>query len=250
MRQLPLATFGVTEMMALRAQLRTLFESAAPQTFEEASARVVQLFRTSLVDSRGEPACALVRVYKTHPFKQLGPELQAFAASVSGVPADALEWTRCLVLVATAGELPEWNTRQASRGHQAIPLANEAAVREAPMVAGLIDQLGVEIATLLRPAPGDALTAQPPAQNVFYVEEARGSAVIPAQPFVAAHGIRSVLGFGGLLRSGDFVVAILFSKVAIPPAVAEQFGVIGLNFKLALLPWIARPLFGAAAGAP
>lgn len=250
MNPLPLAAFGVTEMMALRSALRSLFESGPPPTFAEASGRLVQLFHRTLVDGRGEPACALVRVYKTHPFKQLDPELQTVAASLAGMPAGALERARCLVLVATAGDLPEWNTARASRGHRAIPLANEAAVREAPMVARLIEQLGVEVSALLRPDPADVLKVQKPAQNVFYVEEALGSPFIPAQPFVEAHGIRSVLGFGGLVRSGDFAVAILFSKVAIPPSVAEQFGVIGLNFKLALLPWVGRPLFGAAAGSP
>lgn len=246
MKTLPLAAFGITEMMALRSELRSAFDSEAPHTFEEAATRLVQLFRDSLVDGHGDPACAMVRVYKTHPFDQLDPDLQAFAASLAGVPAEGLSRTRCLVLVATAGDLPEWNQRRQSHGHQAIPLANERAVREAPMVARLIEQLGVEVSALLRPDPADALKPQKPAQNVFYVEEAVGSPFIPAQPFVEGHGIRSVLGFGGLLRSGDFVVAILFSKVAIPPQVAEQFGVIGLNFKLAMLPWVSKPLFGDA----
>ena len=52
--------------------------------------------------------------------------------------------------------------------------------------------------------------------NVFHTEPAVGSPLIPAQDeFVVPHGVRSVLGFGDMLETGDLYVVILFSKV--PP---------------------------------
>lgn len=58
------------------------------------------------------------------------------------------------------------------------------------------------------------------------------------------HALRfAVLGFGGLISSGDLFATIMFSKVPIPPDVADQFRVIGLNLKIAVLPFARKPLF-------
>lgn len=59
------------------------------------------------------------------------------------------------------------------------------------------------------------------------------------------YGIQSVLGFGGLLASGDLFAVILFSKVAISPDAADQFRVVGLNLKIAILPFARKTLVRA-----
>lgn len=229
--------------MAMRAALRSAFAEREPETFGDAADRLVRLFREQLVDDEGQPACALVRIYKTHLFRDLDAELQAFARGIEP-KADAIRDLRCLTLVATAGDLPAWNSRHASRSHKAIPLSSEETVAQAPMVAQLITQLGVSVATVLRPDPALLMDTRDKAQNVFYVPRAAGSPYIVAQSdFVIPHGIESVIGFGGLLSSGDLVVAILFSKVPISASTADHFKVVGLNFKLAMLPFVRKPLF-------
>ena len=81
--------------------------------------------------------------------------------------------------------------------------------------------------------------------NVFYVPEARGSPHIPAQTdFVVPVGIRSVLGFGGLLPPGDLFAVILFSKVPIPRQTSELFKPLALSAKVAVLPFATGPIFG------
>lgn len=243
-----LSSFGFTDMMRLRGALRGLFvEGGEPATFEEAAQRVVALFREQLLDDAGQPACALVRIYKTHPFAELVAPLKNFARRI--VPeADTLRGLRCLVLVATAGDEPAWNDRRLSRGHQAIPLTSEHAVADAPMVAQLIQQLGIEVSTVLRPDPSLLLDVRDRAQNVFFVPDALGSPYIVAQEqFVVPYSIQSVIGFGGMLASGDLVAAILFSKVRMSHEIADQFKVIGLNFKLTMLPFVRKPLFKQSA---
>ncbi|MCU1244240.1 MAG: hypothetical protein JWN02_150 [Acidobacteria bacterium] len=238
-----LATFGFTEMMELRTKLRALGESTETATFEEAAQGVAGLLRSELVDGEGNPACALVRIYKTHPFSELPDDLKDFARAIEP-SADSLHFLRCLVLVATDGTEPAWKSRHTSRSHKAIPLSSEQAVAEAPMVSQLIKQLGVNVATVLRPDPALLMDTRDKAQNVFYVPSALGSPFIVAQEeFVIPYKIVSVIGFGGMMASGDLVVAILFSTVPITPAAADQFKVIGLNFKLALLPSARKPLF-------
>ena len=66
--------------------------------------------------------------------------------------------------------------------------------------------------------------------------------IAPGSSFVVPYAIESVLGFGGLLATGDLFAVIMFSKVPIPPDVADQFRVVALNLKVAILPFARKPL--------
>lgn len=235
--------FGVHQMMDVRAKLRKLFDDGATTSVEASASRVANLFRDSLVDRDGTPACPLVRVYKTHPFKDLDRDLQQFARRIDP-SVDSIPDLRCLVLLATEGDRPEWKSRHLSVGHRAIPLTSARAVAQAPMVSQLIRQMGIEISDVIRPEPGLLLKTRDQVYDLFYVAKAPGSPYIPAQNFVENAKIESVIGFGGLLASGDLVATILFSKVPISEEVAGQFKVIGLNFKLAMMASSSLPLFG------
>jgi two-component system NtrC family sensor kinase len=46
--------------------------------------------------------------------------------------------------------------------------------------------------------------------------------------------VRSVVGFGGTLSTGDFYTVMLFCRVPVTPEVAEQFRVLSLHVKSAL----------------
>jgi hypothetical protein len=238
--------FGVNEMMRLRTKLRDIPHNEL-ETVEGAAQHVVRLLRDELVDDQGRTVCVLARVYKTHRYAALDEPLQAFARTLDA-SADTVPDLRCLVLLATAGREPDWNSRTLSRGHRAIPLSSEQAVARAPMILQLVQQLGLDLATVIQPDRSVLLNADEHAHNVFYVREAAGSPFIPAQEdFVLRHGVKSVVGFGGIATSGDLFTAILFSRAEITPEAAEHFKVIGLNFKLAMLQHTAKPLFGAAA---
>ncbi|HEV7919942.1 MAG TPA: hypothetical protein VGR02_04030 [Thermoanaerobaculia bacterium] len=239
-----LSRFGFKEMMDCRGRIRDLFADDPP-TFEDAAERAVGFLRRELVDEHGAPACALVRFFKTHPYDDLPEELREVVRAASP-EAPAIPELRCLTLIATRGDEPDWNSRRTSRGHRAIPLASVEMVQQAPMIAQLITQLGVPIANVVRPSRALLLDQEQTAHNVFFVPRALGSPHIVAQKeFVVRYGIQSVLGFGGLLASGDLFAVILFSKVPISPQTADQFRVVGLNLKIAILPVVRRPLFRA-----
>jgi hypothetical protein len=71
--------------------------------------------------------------------------------------------------------------------------------------------------------------------GVFHVESALGSPYIPAQEdFVVRFGIKSVLGFGGLLVNGDLFAVILFTTVQVSPASADRFRTLALDVKSGL----------------
>jgi hypothetical protein len=236
-----LGRFGFKEMMECRARLRDLFDEQ--QTLEDVARRAVEFFHQELVDGDGEPACALVRFFKTHPYFDLPEELQAIARA--SVPAAAnIPDLRCLTLLATCGDEPAWNSRHTSRGHAVIPLTSVEMVQQAPMIAQLITQLGIPIASVVRPTPGLFLDQKEKTHSVFYVPRAHGSPYIVAQEeFVVPYGIESVIGFGGLLATGDLFALILFSKMAISPDTADQFRVLGLNLKIAVLPFARKSVF-------
>ncbi len=236
--------FGFRDMMDCRTRLRSIFDEE-PSTLAEAGQRVVRFFYDGLLDERGQPACALVRMFKTHKFDDLDPASKSIA--VKALPeAATIPDLRCLTLLATAGDEPDWNRVEASRGHRVIPLPSEAMVEQAPMIAQLITQLGGKIANVLHPDPSLLFDTKDSSYNLFYVQRALGSPYIVAQKeFVETYRIASVLGFGGLLASGDFFAAILFSHVPITTQVADLFKVVGLNLKVAFLPLARKPLFEA-----
>jgi hypothetical protein len=203
---------------------------------EEVADRIVHYLRENLVDPKtGEKECALVRFFKTHPYAELESELRDFALDMLPERDAATEDMRCLTLLGSAGDLPEWNGRRFSLAHRAVPLASEEIVNQAPMISRLLGQLGVRIDALLARSPELLVESEPPSFNVFYVPEARESSCIPAQDFVAEYGIRSVLGFGGMLPTHDIFVVILFSRTPIPRETAELFRTLALNVKVAAL---------------
>jgi hypothetical protein len=237
-----LARFGFREMMDCRGRIRELLDDD-PGTLEEAAGRAVEFFHRELLDDRGAPACALVRFFKTHAYRDLPEELQTVVRT-TWPEAASIDDLRCLTLVATRGDEPDWNSPRTSRSHRAIPLMSVEMVQQAPMIAQLITQLGLPIANVVRPSRALLLDDEQKAHNVFYVPDAVGSPHIVAQDeFVIPYGIRSVLGFGGVVASGDLFAVIMFSKVPIPPDAADQFRVIGLNLKIAILPFARKPLF-------
>jgi len=229
-----LRNFTLHDMSKLGSSLRRLGDCT--ETMEEVADRVVRYLYENLGDAAGVRSCALVRFFKTHSYSALDAGLRDFA---DGMLRDAPKpGLRCLTLLATAGDESAWNSREASLAHRAIPLVGPEILHNAPMISSLLQQLGVEFEMFLRPESGLMVEAEQSSFNVFYVPDARGSAQIPAQAdFVRPVGVRSVLGFGGMLPRGDIFVVILFAKVPIPRETAEMFRTLALNVKAAVLPF-------------
>lgn len=242
-----LRTFGLQEMLRCGLDLR---RTAAPATTLEALAgEVVRYFYDLCRDADGGRECLLARFYKTHRYDGLPPDLQAFARGLLRGTPPAPE-TQCLTLLASAGDEPEWNARQQSRGHQAIPLTSAQMVEQAPMIAELIRSMGLDVRSVLAPNPELVRGLQGKTYNVFYVPEAEGSTCIPAQDFVRQYGVRSVLGFGGMLVTGEFYAVVLFTRVPISPESADRFRNVALDLKLAISSTRTEAIFSAAPAAP
>ena len=112
------------------------------------------------------------------------------------------------------------------------------------MISRLLTQYGIDVGSVTRPDPMLIGDMSEKTYNTFYVPEAVGSTYIPAQDdFVIPHGIKSVLGFGGVLSSGELFVAIMFSKASIPADMANKFNAIGASVKESVEPFVGNKVF-------
>ena len=224
-----LTSFGLGDM--LKSSLRLRETATGAPTLEATAQRVCRFLYDELRDPNGERQCALVRCYKTHAFGSLEPDLQVFARAAMGVEQPRATM-KCLTLMATVGQTAAWNSRHLSRGHRAIPLPSPEIVEQAPMISQLIKELGLELTSVLQPSPDVVRRLAGKRHGVFYVENALGSPYIPAQQdFVVRFGIRSVIGLGGMLATGDLFAVILFATVPVSPESADRFRTLALDVK-------------------
>ena len=228
--------FSLSDMTECASALRQFGVGA--KSMEEVADGIARfLYDHLIIKQSGERGCALVRVYKTHPFRELTDDLRDFACGVLGRAPESAD-VKCLTLLGTAGDLPDWNVRSKSVGHQAIPLPSERVVAQFPMISQLINQFGLDISAVLRPDPAHLIQMEKTEYNVFLASDAAGNPYIPAHDeFVIPHRIESALGFGGMLPSGNLYAVILFSKCSITRATANMFQTLALSVKMAVLPF-------------
>jgi len=231
-----ITNFTIREMTECGKEIRTMNKGAA--SMEEVAFRIVQYLYDTVIDGQtGTQACSLIRFFKTHTFEQLDDKLKSFAIDMLGREA-FVSGTKCLTLLGTIGENPEWNSRKTSKGHQAIPLPSEEAVDKIPMIRNLVKQLGMSISHVIKPDQALLMDIEQKTYNVFFVPEALGNPYIPAQEgFVIPYGIKSVLGFGGVLPLGDIFTIIMFLRTPVPRETSDFFKILSLDVKLAILPF-------------
>lgn len=230
---LDVSDFSVGGMLRAGIAIRKVARGTV--SLEEAAGAVVRYLYEHCVDNAtGAPSCALVRFYKTHAYSGLEPGLRRLVeAQMEG--EEIMPTLRCLTLMASAGDESAWNSRHESRAHRVIALPSAERVRAAPMILRLIDDLGIDIESIVSGADATHHGTDRRTYDVFHVEDALGSPYIPAQrDFVIPYGIASVVGFGGLLRTGEMFAVVLFSRARIPSASAARFRAIALDIRSSL----------------
>lgn len=237
--------FSLSDMTECAAELRRL-GSLASSMEEVARALVDHLYCQFVSPGAGRRSFVLARFFAILPYDKLDDKLQASVMSVTGDKAPRADMN-CLTLLASVGEKPEWNSRSLSVHHKVLPLSDEGIIARSPMLLQLIKQLGLEPGALLRTEPAPFPDPARKLCNVFYVREARLSPYVPNQAdFVVPYGICSILGFGGVLPSGNPFAIMLFSRDPIPRNTADMFKPLALSAKIAILPFAAGPIFCAS----
>ncbi len=203
---------------------------------EEAALGVVRALSDATRDAHGDATCPLIRCFASTRRRRLPNRL-----------VDALDRThpvdhpdpddRVLVLLATDGTKPEWCDRRRSQHHQVLPLSG-VDLSALPMVTQMFLHFGLPLAALR----DDASFTEPSdgSFGVFHVEDAATSAAIPDQAFVRDQQIRSVMGVGGRLPTGEVFATLMFSQSQIDRHQAELLQPVAIGAKLALLPVVER----------
>ena len=118
------------------------------------------------------------------------------------------------------------------------PIPSEEVMHQIPMLRNIIMQLGLSVRSVVKPDPALLLDMEQKTYNVFLVPKALGGPYVPAQKeLVVPYGIKSVMGFGGMLPSLDLFVIIMFLRASISRKAADLFKNLTLNIKLAVLPF-------------
>jgi hypothetical protein len=234
-------------MVASGRSLRALSSGAV--TRQDVAARVVEYFYDGFrVPATGERAFVLARCFQTCAYARMPLSYRDAADRLLAETVSQPDM-RCLTLLATRGHKSLWNDPATSSDHMAIPLPSVEVVRRAPMIARMLEQLGMPVEDFVATTATPELLMQKQRNfNVFHIARAAGSPFVPVQEeFVKAYGVRSVVGLGGVFPTGEFFAVLLFARVAVSHEVAMLFRTLALSVKLALLPFAADGVFSRPA---
>lgn len=186
----------------------------------------------SMIYDQFRESVVLSRLYVIVPLSQLPAASQKFARSVAaswGKPALLLDETRVLALCGTRGDGSSWNSRHSSRNHVAIPLISSAVDEQVPMVSRMIKELGFPKEWVTGSSRSFSADTFGSLGGFFYVQDAEtalddaGRRIIPAQDFVASHGVKTVFGTAGIyVRSRAIVTLIAFCREPLERAMLRQ----------------------------
>jgi hypothetical protein len=181
------------------------------------------------IHERFAEVAVLTRVYAVLKFGDLPADVTSFVETLGkDDPSRIVPATPVLTLLGTHGVKEEWCDRHRSRGHKGIPLLSGAFVDAIPMLARLLRELGIDL-SWLDDAPEVATRRLLGGFNgTFYVQDAatardgQGRRIIPAEDFVAEHGVKTVFGNGGFYPDGTLVVCIVFTRETLPRSTVER----------------------------
>jgi len=228
-----LSAFSLSDMVRCGAELRRASRGAS--SLDAAAQAVADFLYHGMADGAGRRACSLVNLFVTRRWNALPPGLRA-AASSRPAAAPPPPGTRCLATVASCG--PPAAGRESSTGFErlVLPVPSEEASRRVPLVSRLIDRIG---SGSVPGAGGITEGALPPSArfDVLHVGDEDRARGLWGEEFVAEHGIRSALAFGGPLPEGELFAVVMFSRVPLPPQTADLFRTVAVSTRMALLPF-------------
>lgn len=236
------------------SQIERIWESASARVAEATSVEEAATAFLDPIYREFEASLALARVFVSIPFKDLpqrNREWVTVLADDRGVAAELKDETPVLSLMASRGTKTTWNDIRSSLGHVGIPLVSPVFVSAMPMMAKLLQELGVA-ENLVDDAgnPSDAEDSDL-AIRTFHVPEAtestdsKGRKIIHMQDFVSENGIRTVFGLGRPYTIGGRVVAfsIFFSKQQLSKEVVAKFAPVMDRFQKATLGLVENSAF-------
>ena len=226
--------FSLKDMTQCGLALRDMGNNA--RSMEETTNRIVHYLNDHLTDAAGEKVCALTRFFITMPYGELDDDNQRHAEKLLGGAPDSAH-LRCQTLLATVGIEPAWNDRRQSNYYRNLPLTPEILDAN-PMYVQFAESFGVIMDYSVTPDPELIAELEQTSYNVFHVLDAQNSEYVPDQTtFVFPYGIRSVIGFFGMLPSSQVFSVVIFTRAVVPRNIVNYLKTLAFNVKLAILPF-------------
>ncbi len=228
-----MSTYSVGDVAHLRARLD---DELRCSSLAEAAQKFVEILFDELMES-----AVLFRLFVTVPFSVLGPREKGFATDLAhsrGVLGQLSGETWVICLLGTRGVETSWNDRHQSKHHLALPLTNASLIQTIPMVSRLMSDMGTGLEWVEKQGSRILVKSFGTMARVLYVEDAAtsrtsdGFNVVPDQSFVAAHGVKTVVGLGGAYLNRSIVSTILFTNETVPRRTAETFMPVINTFKV------------------
>lgn len=199
---------------------------------EEAAEKIVNYLYDRFEDESGAKAFALVQLFKVLRFDELDSDLRRYAGSTF----DAAPDSRYVTLMGTAGDDHSWNDRRQTKQRQLVPADSEHLERRMPFLAHMLSQLELN-ARYDAPAQERRYLMEPRQKhfNVFHVPDAQECSLLMNDDVVRNYGVRSILGFGGMLNRGSMFSVAMFARSYLSRDCAELFNPLTLSTKNALI---------------
>ena len=238
-----LGRFALGDLSRMASTLRNLGEGTGNlQAFAD---RVCRYLYDHLLDEAGQRQTLLVRFYATLAYDEL-PVTDRDGAGPAPQPQPEPDAT-CITLLATVGDQPAWNDRLASRGAQTQLLTDAAQIHGLPTLNAIVEQLGIEASALLVRRNRLRNAKDDKHYGVFHVADRTEDAADPAHGFYEHYGVRSQLGFGGMLPNGGVFGILVFSRVCLPEESAHKWETLAHSIALGAFARGGVPVF---AGGP
>jgi len=236
------------DLLDVQDRLRAYLQ--ATTSLEAAAAACVRSLHGEFSES-----IVLARLFVSLPFATLPEALRRKAWDV--VETQALhgfvnDRTPILTLLGTYGREPAWCDRNASAHHAAIPLCSQSFVDTIPMIARMLQEMGVDLGLGGSGGGGGGGGGGNEDKHVsrilgsgwtglFYVDDARsardehGRRIIPAADFVERHGVRTVFGLGKAYANGSIATLIVFTNAIVPRNKVMDLAAVITLFKAATM---------------
>jgi signal transduction histidine kinase len=211
-----LQSLSLAQLFACCRHLRAV----SGATEDERAGVMLRYLFENLVTPGGEPACALLRLFKVEPYRSLPPALRALVKADLAdrePPSDAV-FVRLLASVGAAS--PSMDPATCTGRLFQVSAQGEVANRS-PILSWVLDERRIRLA---RAVAGERLADVADRRGIkglLHIEHPVGSGMVPDQDFVRRGGIRSVVGCAETLPRGNGFGFVLYSKVPVGAPVAQ-----------------------------
>ena len=237
-----LTQFSLRDMSEFGLTLRQISKDA--DNIEDVSNRIIQYLDQNLIDQKtGKKSCALVHFFTTHAYGELPKNSQK---SVNGYfeseqPDPQL---KCLTLLASTGQYPDWNSGESYQKNLVIPLGNEHEISGIDLMSKLIQSWGIDQNIFFNNILESQRNLEKVGLTLLNFDQAlTHSKFLSENLGLIVSNVQSILGVWGQLPSGHLFIVLMFLKVRVPKKTLDLIRPMALNIKTAILPFDGDSVF-------